>query len=113
MSRRSISLLALCALSAPALHAQSIFDLGARVAPQYHSYTIKEPSNTKISEFSVPMFVLIPVTPSFSLDVGTSYAQSRVEQTTNGAKATSTITGLTDTQVRGNLVLGSDFVVLT
>ncbi len=113
MSRRSVGLVALCALAAHGLHAQSIVDIGARVAPQFHQYTIDAPSNTKISEFSLPLFVLVPIAPRFSLDVGTSYAQSRVEQTTNGVKSVSSINGLTDTQVRGNLVLGNDFVVLT
>jgi hypothetical protein len=113
MSRRSLSLLALCALSAPALSAQSILDAGARVAPQYHQYTIESPSNTKISEFSLPLFVLVPLTRSLSVDVGSSYAQSRVEQTNDGKTTTSSISGLTDTQVRANLVLGNDFIVLT
>jgi hypothetical protein len=113
MSRRFSRFLGLCALGAPALQAQSILDLGARTAPQFHSYTIDAPSNTKISEFSVPLFVLVPIAPSFSFDVGTSYAQSRVEQTNNGTKVTSSISGLTDTQIRGNLVLGRDFIVLT
>jgi hypothetical protein len=113
MSRRSLTLLALAAFVAPALHAQSILDAGARVAPQFHSYTIDSPTNTKISEFSLPLFVLVPISPSFSLDVGSSYAQSRVEQTSAGKKVTSTISGLTDTQLRGNLVLGNDFIVLT
>ena len=34
--------------------------IGARVAPQYHSYNIQSPSNLSISEFSVPLFVLVP-----------------------------------------------------
>lgn len=95
------------------LHAQSILDLGARIAPQFHSYDIQAPSNTKISEFSVPIFVLIPVTGPLSLDVGTSYAQSTVDQTNNGTKVHSTISGLTDTQIRANYTLGNDAVVIT
>ena len=101
------------ACAAATLHAQSGFDFGARVAPQFHSYTIDAPSNIKISEFAVPLYVVVPFGSTFSLDVGTSYAQSRVEQTALGKTSTSTISGLTDTQVRGNYVIGNDFIVLT
>jgi len=101
------------ALATTTLAAQSPFDIGARVAPQFHSYTIDAPSNLKISEFSVPFFVVVPITSSFGFDVGTSWAQSRVEQTGTAQKTTSTISGLTDTQVRANYVLGNDFIVIT
>lgn len=94
-------------------HAQAIEDVGARVAPQIHSYTIAAPSNTTVREFSIPLFVLVPVSPELTLDVGTSYARSDVEQTTLGTTTTSDIAGLTDTQVRATYVLGNDFVVLT
>jgi hypothetical protein len=104
---------AIAALAAPALHAQSIFDIGARTAPQFHSYKISSPSNETISEFAVPLFVLVPVSSSLSFDVGTSFARSHVEQTTAGKTTTSSISGLTDTQVRANYVLGNDFVVVT
>jgi hypothetical protein len=100
-------------VAASAVQAQSIFDVGVRVAPQFHSYDIKSPSNTKISESAVPMFVVLPINAAFSFDIGTSYARSEVTQTTNGQKTTSTISGLTDTQVRANYTLGNDMIVLT
>lgn len=106
--RRLVPLALACV--APSLGAQSIFDIGARVAPQFHSYKIESPSNTTISEFAVPMFVVVPVAPRFSFDVGTSYAVSRVKVT---GRPDSEISGLTDTQLRGNLVLGNDFVIIT
>ena len=77
--RRFIPLALACV--APALGAQSIFDIGARVAPQFHSYKIEAPSNITISEFAVPMFVSVPITSRFGFDVGTSYARARVEPT--------------------------------
>jgi hypothetical protein len=113
MLRRFLAACAVCALVAPAAEAQSIFDIGARMAPQFHSYKIDAPSNEKISEFALPLFVLVPITSSLSVDVGTSIAQSHVEATTAGKTTTSSISGLTDTQVRANYVLGNDFVVLT
>jgi hypothetical protein len=113
MRRRIASCIIAVAAAAPQLRAQSIGDIGARTAPQFHSYTIDGTSKTKISEFSVPLFVVVPIAPSFSIDVGSSYAQSQVEQTTGGKKATSTISGLTDTQIRANLSIGTDFIVIT
>jgi hypothetical protein len=88
-------------------------EITARVAPQFHAYTIETPSDTKIKEFSVPLFVAVPVTPALTFDLGTAYASSHVEQTALGKTTTSNIAGLTDTQLRANYVLGNDFVVLT
>ena len=97
----------------PALGAQTLPEIGARIAPQFHSYSIDAPSNTTIREFSIPLFVLVPVTPQLTFDLGTAYARAHVEATTDGRKTTSDITGLTDTQIRANYVIGNDFVVLT
>jgi len=110
-SRRLLSLGLL--LGASTASAQSILDAGVRVAPQFHSYDIKSPSNTKISEFAVPVFVLVPISSALTFDVGTSYARSQVDQTNNGKTTSSTISGLTDTQIRANYTLGNDFVVIT
>ena len=87
-------------------------DIRARIAPQFYSYKIASPSSMTISEFAVPLFVQVPVTQRLSFDIGTSFAQARVQQT-GTATAVSTISGLTDTQIRGNLSLGTDFVILT
>ena len=48
--------------ASPTVSAQSPFDIGARVAPQCYSYDLKSPANSKISEFTVPLYVLFPVT---------------------------------------------------
>ena len=101
--------LALALVAGPALGAQSIFDSELRLAPQFMQYQIKAPSNETISELAVPVFVSIPFGSQFTFDVGTSYSRAKV---TSGA-AKSEVNGLTDTQLRGNLTLGSDFVVLT
>ncbi|HEY4306419.1 MAG TPA: hypothetical protein VGM82_18235 [Gemmatimonadaceae bacterium] len=100
---------ALLIAAASTAGAQDISDISARIAPQFHSYDIKSPSNIKISEFSVPIFVLVPVTSHLSFDVGSSYTHAEAKGTTT----TSSISGLTDTQIRANYTLGSDFVVLT
>ena len=99
--------------SAGMLGAQTLGGLGVRAAPQFQSFDIQSPSNTRISEFSVPLFALMPVTQSLTIDVGTAWARSRVVQSTAGTSETSDISGLTDTQVRANYTFGSDFAVLT
>ena len=101
--------LVLATVLPPTLGAQSVFDSQLRFAPQFIQYRIKSPANETISELAVPVFVSIPFGSSFTFDVGTSYANAKV---TTGA-TTSQISGLTDTQLRGNLSLGTDFVVLT
>lgn len=107
------SLATIASLASSVAGAQSILDVGARVAPQYHSYELTAPSNTKISELSVPLFVVVPVSRALSFDVGTSFSRAVVDVTTTGQREHSEVSGLTDTQVRGNYTLGNDFVVLT
>jgi hypothetical protein len=111
MMRRALAFVALAGLLAPVgrADAQSVFDSELRLAPQFHQYRLKDPAGETISQVAIPVFVSVPLSERLTLDVGTSYARSRV--TAGGT--TSEIGGLTDTQVRGNLTLGSDFVVLT
>lgn len=101
--------LVLAAVAAPALGAQSIFDTELRLAPQFVQYQIKAPNNETISELAVPVFVTIPFGSRFTFDVGTAYARARAKT----GDAVSEINGITDTQLRGNLTLGTDFVVIT
>ncbi len=101
--------LALLGTAAP-LRAQSVFDASARAGPQFMSYDIKAPVSQNISEYVVPVYVLVPVSPSLSFDVGTAWAS--VSVTSPGAPA-STLSGLTDTQVRANYTVGTDFLVVT
>ena len=108
-----LALLGLLATVAAPLAAQSIFDTNLRAAPQYLQYQIKTPVNETISEFTTPVFVVIPITPALTMDVGTAFAWARVQPNGAGTEPTSSISGLTDTQVRANLSLGTDFVVLT
>jgi len=89
--------------------AQSVFDSELRLAPQFLQYRFAAPAGETVSQLAIPLFVIIPLNERLTVDVGTAYASSRVAS--NGG--TSVISGLTDTQLRGNLTLGSDFVVLT
>ena len=96
-------------LVAPPTAAQSFDDAEVRGAPQFLRYRLDAPAATTISQFALPVFVLMPAGNRLTFDIGTSYARTRV---TSGTR-TSEISGLTDTQVRGNLTLGSDFLVIT
>src|SRR5688572_9292524 len=100
-------------LSASGLHAQSIWDSSVRLAPQFHAYDIKAPLNEKITQFSLPFYVMLPVTPAFTVDVGTAYATVTLDRETTSGPESSTMSGLTDTQVRANYAFGQDFVVIT
>src|SRR6185503_9366890 len=79
---------------------------------------IKTPINEKISAFSLPMFVVVPVTPAFTMDVGTSFAMVNLKRQDfdafgNPMTVESDISGLTDTQIRANYAFGQDFLVIT
>lgn len=93
--------------------AQSVFDSNARTAPQFLQYQIKSPVNETISEFTIPVFVVIPISSMLNFDVGTAYAVARVRPNGGNTEQPSSISGLTDTQLRANVALGTDFVVLT
>ncbi len=101
------------ALTAASLHAQSVWDSGVRLGPQLLSYQMNTPVNQTITEFVVPMFVVVPMSEHFSFDVGSSYTAVHVSTTSGPNSGSSDINGLTDTQIRGNLSFGNDFVVLT
>lgn len=105
-------------LGASTLPAQSFWDSSVQTAPTFQSYDVKVPFSEKISQFSVPLFVTIPVLPALTIDVGTAFAIASLERRTvdgtgNPVTVTSEMSGLTDTQVRANYTFGQDFVVLT
>ena len=110
---RVIRLTVAAAVWASPAAAQTIYDSNVRAAPQFVQYTLAAPVNETISEFTTPIFVVIPVSSTLNFDIGTAYAWARVSPNGSSAKATSTISGLTDTQLRANLAIGTDFVVLT
>ena len=117
--RRSLPLaLLLAAASAAPLAAQSVWNSQLRTGPQLYSYEIKAPFNEKITQVAFPLFVVVPVLPQLTLDVGTAFAtvnHQRQAVDSTGAPVTleSSLSGLTDTQLRANYTFGQDFVVLT
>jgi hypothetical protein len=101
------------AAAAPPVHAQSILDYSARTAPQFYDFRVRAPANMAVSEFAIPLFVELPVTPALVIDVGSSYASARVEESVAGKRNASRISGLTDTQIRATYTIGTDAIVLT
>ncbi|MHB1264137.1 MAG: hypothetical protein ACYC1S_06930 [Gemmatimonadaceae bacterium] len=104
--RRLPLLLAALAVAAP-LQAQ--LRPTVRGGAQYVQYTLGGRTDQTIAELAIPIFVVVPITNALTMDVGTAYAQSEVK----GGGVTSRINGFTDTQVRANLSLGSDALILT
>jgi hypothetical protein len=90
--------------------AQGFGDASWRLTPQYVGYTFEQGgTKTTVTELAIPLAYLLPITDRFTLDISTAYANSRVES----GSASSTISGLTDTQLRLNYTFGLDAVVLT
>ena len=110
MRTRLLSL-ALLAVTAAPLAAQDPSSTAVILDPQYVSYQLGTGAAARtISQLGVPFAVIVPFSDRFNIDISSSYANSQVK--VPGA-ATSTITGLTDAQVRGNLTLGDNAAVLT
>ena len=85
----------------------------ARAATEMVSYTLEANGAKKtISQVVTPFAIVIPVGERFSFDIATAWARSRVE-TRGDSSSPSTVSGLTDTQLRGSYVFGSDAVILT
>lgn len=85
---------------------------GVRIGPQFVSYSLGAPSNVTISQAAIPIFAFVPLTRGLSLDVGTAYAMANVKST-GATVRESRISGLTDTQIRATMNVGSDMVVIT
>ncbi len=110
MMRRSLVSLVLLAAAAP-LAAQDPSATAAIIDPQFVSYKFGTGAAApSITQFSVPFAVIVPFSDRFNIDISSSYANSQVK--TPGL-ATSTITGLTDTQIRGNFTIGDQAAIVT
>ena len=108
--RNILAVLAL-ATAAPALPAQGLGDLSTIVGPQHVNYKIGSGADTKtVTQLSIPLAFILPVTDRFTVDVSSSWADSRV--TAKGI-VSSKISGLTDTQVRANLSFFDNTAVFT
>lgn len=103
----------------PALAAAGLF-LGAPAAaqdanravigaPTVTTYQIGTGETQRtVSQTTMPIVVLLPISQRFNMDLSTAFATSGVQA---AGVTTSRISGLTDTQLRGNLVLGENMLV--
>lgn len=102
---------ALAAVLAPAAGAQGLSDAAVAGMPQYVSVKIGSGTSAKtVTQTTVPFVAAVPLGERFNIDIATAYAASDVSA--NGL-VSSSITGLTDTQIRANYRLGNDRVVFT
>jgi hypothetical protein len=108
--KKLLATLALLCTAAPAM-AQGDGSWSFITGPQFVNYKIGSGTDAKtVTQLSMPLVFVMPVGERFTLDVSTSWADSRVKA--NGVES-SKINGLTDTQVRGNLSLFENTAIVT
>jgi hypothetical protein len=106
-----MKILSLAFLAAAPLAAQDPGTTAIILDPQYVSYQFGTGAAARtVTQLGVPFAVIVPFSNRFNIDISSSYANSQVKVP---GSATSTITGLTDAQVRGNLTLGDNAAVIT
>ena len=99
--------------AAGTLPAQGVWDTSGRLGPQIVQYDLRAPISERITEYAVPIYVLLPVTDAFSIDLGTAWTRAEVTARDVNGPSVSRLSGLTDTQIRANYVIGTDFIILT
>ncbi len=110
--RRLVGLLLLTAAAvAPAAHAQGLSETSVIVQPNFTSFSFGSGAAKRtVQQISLPIVFGIPINERFSIDVTTAYASSDVSA---DGSSESSISGLTDTQIRANFRAGSDQLVFT
>lgn len=90
---------------------QMLQDAAVIASPSFTQFTFDLSTGKRtVSQFAVPIVVVLPFGERVSVDVSTAFASSTV--TVADAKS-SEISGLTDTQIRANVRLASERVLLT
>lgn len=114
MTRLRSAAIALLAVTVPAAaHAQ-----GARVLSgfEYRSMSFDSGLVTltrTVSEMVVPIGLVLPIGQRLTLDVGTRYASATREARDSAGTYSSTVSGMTDTQVRAVYQVRPDVLVFT
>jgi hypothetical protein len=109
--RKALVGIAAAATLAPLSAYAQLSSASFRVAPQFVSYTFDiEGSKSTISQIAVPVAFAVPIGSRFSFDVATAFATATFD--VDGGDE-STISGLTDTQVRLNYTLPGDAIMFT
>jgi hypothetical protein len=110
--RAAAQTLCLLVLLAPPVRGQQTGPerVAATVGAEGRGYTFGDYFAVKsLSQLAVPLAAVVPL-GRFTLDVGAWWAATRLERFDAPAQS---VSGFTDTQVRGSYVLGDDAVVLT
>ena len=113
MLRRTLgSCLALLLLSVSTVRAQQLLlpIPSATVGADVQSYTFGAGSVRSIRQVAFPLGVFVPLGRRFSIDIGTSYAWTRVELSDG---STPELGSFTDTQIRAAYLVGRDVAVLS
>jgi hypothetical protein len=109
--RQVFKAFALALLAGPAFAQDGGGRVSAILGPQYVNYKIGTGSAEKtVTQLSVPLVFIMPFGEKFTLDMSTSWADSRVS---SGGVESSKISGFTDTQIRGNLSLFDNSAIFT
>lgn len=108
--RRTIAIGALGALPALA-SAQGWRETGIIVAPHSTMFKIGDGASQRtVSQTAIPFVFVIPFSDRISIDLTTAYAVSDV---ITGGQSISAIKGLTDTQLRANIQVGPENMLVT
>ena len=110
MLRRLPALGAALLLAAPALQAQ-LENTAVLGAPTYTSLTFGSGAASRsVSQFAMPLVVILPFGERLSVDVSSAFASSQVKANDS---TVSEVSGLTDTQIRANFRVGADNLLFT
>ncbi|MEX2182169.1 MAG: hypothetical protein WD771_09015 [Gemmatimonadaceae bacterium] len=109
--RCPLAVTALLAALSPAAGAQGIRDAAVITSPTFTQYTFGSGVGERtISQFSLPVVLVVPFGERISVDISTAFANSEARV---GDSTTSSISGLTDTQIRANFSVGEQALVFT
>jgi hypothetical protein len=91
--------------------AQGLGSAAIGAAPQTTVYSIGTGAGkTTVTQSALPVVISLPFTERFTMDVTTAFASTDVK---TGGSSVSKISGLTDTQVRGNYSFADQTVIFT
>lgn len=108
---RILSVVAALVVCSTGATAQLLQDAAVLSSPSFTQLSFGSGASKRtVSQFALPVVVVLPFGERVSVDVSTAFANSTVKL---GDSTTSEISGLTDTQIRANFRLASERVLLT
>lgn len=108
---RPLALGTALAAGTAALPAQSLQESSVLVQPTLSSFSFGSGATKRtVDQTAIPVVLILPFSERFNVDVTTAFASSAVSV---GGSEQSSISGLTDTQIRANVRAFSDQLLLT